>query len=94
MSVITMSAKCQKQTLLSCAPSRLLLEQREGTGIKRPVLLIWTDRNGSGILSCPDEAACWKCASAYVSCPFLLLKIIGTLWLCRQLKHRRLLSLS
>jgi hypothetical protein len=35
-----MSAKCQKQTLLSYALGRFLLEQREGTGITRPVLLI------------------------------------------------------
>ena len=74
--------------------SRLVvLERRKGTGVTRPVPFCFgLPAMVAGFYR--STAACWKCVSAHVSCALLLLKIIGTLRLCRQLKHRRLLSLS
>jgi hypothetical protein len=72
-------------------PKADIAEWREGTGITRLVPFHFgLTARVAGYLA-PQLAGS---VSAHVGCPLLLLKIIDTLRLGRQLKHRRSLSLS
>ena len=78
-----MSALCQKRT------SRALFERKDALPI-----VLHADHGPAarqGFRVTPQLAGSM---SAHVGCPLLLLMLVSSLWLRRQLKHRCLLSLS
>ena len=78
-----------KADILGSVLDVLLVLKRHWPVYEGRSLFILTDCTGSAFGSAAAGSV-----SAHVGCPFLLLKIIGALRLGRQLKHRRLLSLS
>src|SRR6516162_3207164 len=87
-----MSALGQKQTSELVQPMSALPPKADIGTRPRPVpFSFWIDPRVAGLSVAPQLVGS---VSAHVGCPFLLLTLVGSLWLRRQLKHRRLLSLS
>ena len=87
-----MSALGHKRTFRSVRAMSALPRKADIGTRPRPVpFSFWIDPRVAGLSVAPQLVGS---VSAHVGCPFLLLTLVGSLWLRRQLKHRRLLSLS
>ena len=79
-----------------CALLRLVQQLRQLRDIRRDSSRLRLMYAGRGSTHSKAVGTLWgaESASAHVGYPLLLLTLVSSLWLRRQLKHRRLLSLS